>query len=595
MRREFWIILAIAVVIVLLLIALNQGKGPAPLPGNVVDSSGGIMTALEGAVRLDFPSGAVLESTAITVEGASYYPTSSKIVPGTIYEFGPNGTQFERPVQLTIEYDPSEIPAGTEEGELGIALATSWHGFTGWLTLPDSAVDTDANTVTAPITSFSTYGVSGEGHAIVSDEYEEWMENPPFELSGSVGISPSPSVICEPGGEMYVQGVYIDAEGRTIGYDEPPYPVYIWYLEGGTGSIHHGEEPEELWAPSYTWIPSAGVIVLRAPADAGGKKGKLTVRVDIGWKIVAETEITVEFLSGARVEPKPAYCPVGSMVQLDCKSPYNFIYPYSEHVRFEWATTGAFGMLLGDDGLPHTSYSGKRTIIYKANRNAPPGASDSVRVSVYVGEKLKAENETLVLISGMGVTLRPVPDFQVEPGQRLLISCGLPDERPEGELVFDWSTTGRCGSLWYPDPKEPSVWYRGNDDALDCQTDNVTVRVSVVQGEVEVPLGTASTKVEIYNPQTIYNFCSDPLGEKWLKGGSQWEFHLVGHGPVGGGFRARPGENIRVICVKKGADPGDVYLRVGRVGDGPTGKTQLLLKAGELYDGLDMTFKIQLS
>ena len=32
-----------------------------------------------------------------------------KVAPGTVFDFGPDGTQFAEPVTLTLSYDPSEL------------------------------------------------------------------------------------------------------------------------------------------------------------------------------------------------------------------------------------------------------------------------------------------------------------------------------------------------------------------------------------------------------------------------------------------------------------------------------------------------------
>jgi hypothetical protein len=50
-----------------------------------------------------------------------------------------------------------------------------------------------------------------------------------------------------------------------------------------------------------------------------------------------------------------------------------------------------------------------------------------------------------------------------------------------------------------------------------------------------------------------------------------------------------------VRCIKAGADPSDLYLRLGMVGDGPTSDVQLLLRASQIHEGLDETFTINIT
>ncbi len=595
MRRTLLLVPVIVIVLVVILLALNQENTAAPLPGNEVESSGGLIVAFDGAVKLEFPPGALSRKTTIVVSEVSTYPDAGKVIPGTVYEFGPNGTQFQKPVKLSIRYDPSQLPAGTKESNLRIVLAERPFRFTSWLTVANSTVDTGAKTVTASVSSFSTYGITGDDD-LISDEYKEFMKNPTFDLSGTVVINPSPSVICEPGGELHVEAVYTDAQGHLIGYMQPPNPVYIWYLECETGSMQEAYITDETAGP-YELMPSVGVIVLKAPADAEGKKGKLVVRVDDGGVIRAQAEIPVEFMSGARLEPNPADCPAGSMIQLYCQSPYNYIGALKEAVRFEWRTSGAFGVLLGEGGQTAVN-SSARNVIYRANSDAPEGASDSVVVSVYVSGKLKSQAETTVLISGFGVYLEPYLDFWAYPGKRKSINCRFSGKAPQGEREYNWTCTSRYGSLWYPEEytKKDYVWYLARNDAEDYGTDEVTLEVYLIQGSDRALLGRATTTLEIYNPQTVYNLCSDPTGEHFMRGsGMQWQFEIIGHGANSGGFKARPGDRLRLYCIRKGVGTGDIYLRVGMVGTGATDKTQLLLTADQIYDGLDATFEITIS
>ena len=75
-------------------------------------------------------------------------------VPGTAYELGPEGTVFDSPATLTIVYEDTSLPAGSDEADLAI-----FHLHDGTLSALSSTVDPDANTVTAPVSSFSTFFV----------------------------------------------------------------------------------------------------------------------------------------------------------------------------------------------------------------------------------------------------------------------------------------------------------------------------------------------------------------------------------------------------------------------------------------------------
>jgi hypothetical protein len=85
----------------------------------VMDSSGGEIVS--GRLKLNFPEGAVANDAEVTVQEVSFFPDHDGVVRGTIFELGPDGMGFDKPVKLTIGYDPKDIPDGTEESMLKLA------------------------------------------------------------------------------------------------------------------------------------------------------------------------------------------------------------------------------------------------------------------------------------------------------------------------------------------------------------------------------------------------------------------------------------------------------------------------------------------
>lgn len=124
-----------------------------------VGAAGGSVATSDGGVKLDFPAGAVSGTTPITVEPAPNPPQNPDLIPGTAYEFGPDGTTFSTPVKLTIRYDKSKLPQGTAESSLGLykLIGGSWQKITG------SGANPAAGTVSGSISSFSTYGILSGG------------------------------------------------------------------------------------------------------------------------------------------------------------------------------------------------------------------------------------------------------------------------------------------------------------------------------------------------------------------------------------------------------------------------------------------------
>lgn len=127
--------------------------------GAVVGSSGGSASGMSGQVTVTVPSGAVASPVTLTIEPAAGAPANPRLVPGTSVELGPSGQSFAVPVQLRIKYNPANVPAGESEATLRI------HKVVGgaWQEVAGGSVDPGTQTVTANLTSFSTYGVAATG------------------------------------------------------------------------------------------------------------------------------------------------------------------------------------------------------------------------------------------------------------------------------------------------------------------------------------------------------------------------------------------------------------------------------------------------
>jgi TolB protein len=122
----------------------------------VVGSGGGTVSAMDGTVTLEFPEGALTQDTGITVNPAVGYPTDPDLVPGSVYDFGPDGTQFVVPLELTIQYDPDSIPTDGDESDLVLVHLTD----DVWTEVAGSSADVATHSVTGPVSSFSVYGVA---------------------------------------------------------------------------------------------------------------------------------------------------------------------------------------------------------------------------------------------------------------------------------------------------------------------------------------------------------------------------------------------------------------------------------------------------
>ncbi|OGW44344.1 MAG: hypothetical protein A2132_03750 [Nitrospirae bacterium RBG_16_43_11] len=122
----------------------NESKSISP--------NGGVVTSSDGKAKIIVPSGALNQSSDITVAAISNQPSGNI---GTAYEFGPDGTTFSQPVTIFISYAETSLPFGVSESDIKLGRVTNNQ----WQAITDSAVDTVANVVSGTTTHLSTYGV----------------------------------------------------------------------------------------------------------------------------------------------------------------------------------------------------------------------------------------------------------------------------------------------------------------------------------------------------------------------------------------------------------------------------------------------------
>jgi hypothetical protein len=109
--------------------------------GGTIESSG---------AALDIPAGALSKDTEITLGTIDKGDLpDTKNVASKGYDFGPDGTQFKKPVALTLDFD-GKVPDGK-------TAVVAWLDGDKWSKLDDSAVD--GKTVTASTTHFTTFAI----------------------------------------------------------------------------------------------------------------------------------------------------------------------------------------------------------------------------------------------------------------------------------------------------------------------------------------------------------------------------------------------------------------------------------------------------
>lgn len=157
--RTLLVVLLFAVVSLLAACGGGGGSGgaappPAPPASTGIGASGGTVNGPAGA-KVVVPAGALSADTAIAIAqssaGAPEMPASFKLV-GDVFALTPHGTQFAKPVTITIPFTASLVPAGMTP-----ILVKTNSAQTAWI--PVAGATVSGNAVVGDITGFSYAGV----------------------------------------------------------------------------------------------------------------------------------------------------------------------------------------------------------------------------------------------------------------------------------------------------------------------------------------------------------------------------------------------------------------------------------------------------
>lgn len=128
---------------------LEPGGAPAE-----VGSKGGVVVTADGAVAIKVPEAAVPAGTTIHVEPAIDHPPGPEPW-APVYELTTSAGEFAQPVTVALAVNFDQLPEDVPPTSLALYVATD----EGWELVPNSTVNLDDNTVSAPTTHFSIYSV----------------------------------------------------------------------------------------------------------------------------------------------------------------------------------------------------------------------------------------------------------------------------------------------------------------------------------------------------------------------------------------------------------------------------------------------------
>jgi hypothetical protein len=131
----------------------DGGARPDPVAETIEASEGGGVEIAGGAAAVAIPADALDEDTEITIEVVDKRDLpKAAMIASEVYDFGPDGTLFDEPVTLTIEFDAGDAPDG-----MSPVLAWLDSESDEWQPLADSTVRNGA--VTASTDHFTPFAV----------------------------------------------------------------------------------------------------------------------------------------------------------------------------------------------------------------------------------------------------------------------------------------------------------------------------------------------------------------------------------------------------------------------------------------------------
>jgi len=553
----------------------------------IMTETGGVINTVDAPISIAFMEDAVQTETTITIKTASNLPSDSKYVRGTAFDFGPNGISFQQPVQLSISYDPTDIPADVNEGTLRLAKLVNNQ----WQIIENSWVNTTIKKVSGIITGFSTYSVRGNNVVVSVDP-----KTATCVLGGSVQFSSS-----------------------VMGVPEDLNPRYDWKCSDNYGAIYTNNKGLDAMYIAGGNAVSGGTdkITLILTIEFGlsivyisgenGIEDWFYDQTDFAVIGVAQSTVTIQEFTFS-IEPASAKCAAGSDTGFIVVS--NGLPDFENKIEYRWTCSNMYGNYFTD--APDDS-----AIAYIANEKVPDDSTDYIMVEVWAiyddgSSKKLGEATASVTISSVNLAIEfnyPYEDgiFDIRLDEYFYIDAVLTN-KPTGELLYVWdiegdNTEGMLGGFGYNMEQHYETTYydisfRTSGLGADGLKVPITCSVYLVKDGKKELLEKASTTFEIYMPSQIYTLCGSPSGDiaPRLGSGSSWSFYHVGHRPIfGGSFYARTGDQIRIVCNYVGSISEyltyDIYIRKGYTEDPPS-ETQLIVKESEIVEGLDKTVTI---
>ncbi|MBW1780703.1 MAG: hypothetical protein JRL30_08170 [Deltaproteobacteria bacterium] len=179
-KRFLFLSLALVCVVLFLSPGCSDVGGSAKTISKAIGSEGGEIEL--GHAKLVIPQGALSADTIITMGYPDSYPTHERLIPGTVIQIGPDGTQFAVPATLTLGFDEQDLPEGVFEANLRKGTVSE----SSWTLIHGSSVNPDENFVSTQIDHLSVFGVLYAKQSIRKVCYDPRWSGDPASSSSTI-------------------------------------------------------------------------------------------------------------------------------------------------------------------------------------------------------------------------------------------------------------------------------------------------------------------------------------------------------------------------------------------------------------------------
>ena len=135
---------------------LLDGEGRLLTETELASTDGALILFIDRGTRLLDRAERPLSSIQVNIEQELLTQPDSAHIISAVYSFKPHDATFDLPLELTIRYDPQELPKGTRESDMCI---TPYDEDSGWGKYSYKRVDTEKHRVTTQINRMARYAV----------------------------------------------------------------------------------------------------------------------------------------------------------------------------------------------------------------------------------------------------------------------------------------------------------------------------------------------------------------------------------------------------------------------------------------------------